>query len=282
MSCSKLDTPEFQRASSEFIESMIQNPRKRLKRLLKGLDQSEDTEMLRFVVNEFLLGKMKVTKLLEGALDALKQSSTTVEINNILNDIEDISTRYTDILRRLYNAKDQLPVVKALKEEQQISKLAYNKMVDYFEKYSNIPLSIVINILKTHPHRNDDKTGNGVMFLPGTEEGLYKRFCLLASEYKGGNEATRNELVAVLDTMRDRDLITEKEYVETNNWLNSMDQVKTICDRLTELGRKFDRGGGDRFSIAKEMNTCMDQLVEKGAVTERGCRELRTLIHTGH
>ena len=53
-----------------------------------------------------------------------------------------------------------------------------------------------------------------------------------------------------------------------------------LVHSLTELGKEFDRGG-DRFSIAKELNTCMDQLVEKGVVTERSCCELRTLIHTG-
>ena len=52
-----------------------------------------------------------------------------------------------------------------------------------------------------------------------------------------------------------------------------------LIHSLTELGKEFDRGG-DRFSIAKELNTCMDQLVKKGAVTERSCCELRTLIHT--
>ena len=232
--------------------------------------------MHRALIEEFLVGDMEVTKELEGAIKALKTTSTTVEINNILNDIEGMSARYGEILNRLNGTDDQLAVVRALRKEQQISKLAYDKMVDYLET-SDLSLPVIAKILKVHPHRKDDKTGSGVEFLPGTVEGLHKRFCTLVAEYEAGNEATRNEIVAVLDALYDRNIITEEQYIGCNNWLDDQSEVRKICDRLDELSEQYN--AGYRVSAAKEMLKCMDQLVDKGEVTDEQCRDVRNQIN---
>lgn len=61
--------------------------------------------------------------------------------------------------------------------------------------------------------------GSGIKFLPSTIKALKKKLCLLVGEYRAGNTTTRNELVAVLDQLRDLNGITEKEYKAFNSKL---------------------------------------------------------------
>ena len=63
------------------------------------------------------------------------------------------------------------------------------------------------------------KEGSGVSFLPSTIKGLFDKLKLLTAEFIAGNTTTRNELIAVLDRLRKRGRITEKEYTTINTIL---------------------------------------------------------------
>ena len=272
----ELDKEDIQKVLPEFIEVMIAAPRKRIRALMKHLP-TEDRG-LKDLINEFFLGSRQVTKEIEDALRALKTSSTTVEINNILNEVEDMNNRFKDILKRLNDTDDQLAVVKRLKQEQKISESAYAKLVDKLET-DDLSLPIIVGILKEHPNRKDKKIGQGVVYLPASVEGLREKFCLLAAEYKAGNTTTRNELVAVIDELRRRDLITEKQYIGCNDWLNEEEEGEDfalkICDKLAVLAKKYDTG--DR-SVGPEIVKCAEELEDR-CVAARDCREVRDKIH---
>ena len=112
-------------------------------------------------------------------------------------------------------------------------------------------------------------------------EGLRKKFCLLTGEYKAGNKPTRNEIVAILDELRGRNLITEKQYIGCNDWLNQEedeDFALKLCEKLLELSTKYD--AGDR-SVGPEILKCIEELVRDWCVTDRDCQEVRDKIH-GH
>ena len=111
---------------------------------------------------------------------------------------------------------DQLSVVQRLKQEHKISQSAYAKLSDKLET-DDLSLPVIVKILKEHPNRKDEKIGQGVVYLPTSVEGLRKKFCLLTAEYKAGNKTTRDEIVAILDELRDRDHITEKQYIGCND-----------------------------------------------------------------
>ena len=66
----------------------------------------------------------------------------------------------------------------------------------------------------------NDKGGSGIQFLPSTIKGLFEKLKLLAAEFIAGNTNTRNELIAVLDQLRNRSLITEKEYTTINTFVS--------------------------------------------------------------
>ena len=66
----------------------------------------------------------------------------------------------------------------------------------------------------------EDFKGEGVVsFLPSTIKGLFEKFKLLVAEFIAGNTTTRNELVAILDQLQRRSLISEKEYTTINSLL---------------------------------------------------------------
>ena len=138
-------------------------------------------------------------------------------------------------------------------------------------------LADIIKVLKAHPNRNDEKIGHGVVYLPGTVEGLCEKFCLLVAEYKAGNTTTRNEIVAILDELRNRKVITEKQYTGCNNWLSDEDEdcVQDICDKLSDLAEKYD--AGDR-SVGPEMLECTNTLVSKGVASSKDCEDVRNQI----
>ena len=97
----ELDAEDIENVLPNFIEVMIKPSKKRMKILLKGIGKDEYADRLRILIEEFLVGDMEVTKELEDAIRTLKTTSTTVEINNILHDIEDMSARYGEILNRV-------------------------------------------------------------------------------------------------------------------------------------------------------------------------------------
>ena len=49
-------------------------------------------------------------------------------------------------------------------------------------------------------------------YLPGTLDGLIDHLLLLLAEFRAGNTATWNEIIAILHQLRDKNVITEQEY----------------------------------------------------------------------
>ena len=64
-----------------------------------------------------------------------------------------------------------------------------------------------------------EKGGYGIHFLPSTIKALFEKLKLLAAEFIAGNTTTRNEIVAILDQLRTRKQISEKEYTAINTLL---------------------------------------------------------------
>ena len=63
--------------------------------------------------------------------------------------------------------------------------------------------------------------GDGMQFLPGDIKGLKVKLNLLLAEFRAGNtQATRNEIVYILDELLRRKQISRKEYNEINKYLS--------------------------------------------------------------
>ena len=223
----ELDQEDIEKVLPDFIETRIKEPRKRLMILLRHLkganDDDEYVVRLEQLIDEFLRGNKKVKKEIEDIFRTLKSTSTTIEMEILLNKIDDLKTRFTDIFRKLDEAEQhEIPtVLKGLRREQQISRKAYEKLIE--DDTANW-LPSIVKVLKAHPHRRDDAVINGeglVVYLPGTERGLKEKLALLFAEYKAGNTTTSNEIIAILDRLLEQDFITEEEYNELNNCLDS-------------------------------------------------------------
>ena len=103
----------------------------------------------------------------------------------------------------------------------------------------------------------------------------------MTAEYDAGNKTTRNQIVAILDQLYDRKVITEEDYIECNNWLDAEEDdhdkkghVQKICDKLSVLGAKYHVGDRDT-TTAQEIWKCTEALVNAGAVTNTQCQEVR-------
>ena len=104
-----------------------------------------------------------------------------------------------------------------------------NKYRNYLVKIQEDHQSVTGNEMKTDDDDNDEEEkgeeedgikGKGIFsFLPSTIKGLFEKFKLLVAEFVAGNTTTRNEIVAILDHLRQRDLISEKEYTTINSLL---------------------------------------------------------------
>ena len=66
---------------------------------------------------------------------------------------------------------------------------------------------------------NESATGDGVNFLPTDINSLEKKLQVLVGEFLAGNKTTRNQIVAVLDNLRERRIIGEKEYSRVSKLL---------------------------------------------------------------
>ena len=56
-------------------------------------------------------------------------------------------------------------------------------------------------------------SGRGVVeYLPGDTVGLQQKLLLLLGEYRAGNTTTYNEIVAALNELRRRNVISEQQY----------------------------------------------------------------------
>ena len=82
-------------------------------------------------------------------------------------------------------------------------------------KWTNVLSSIWKQIKK----RQQEEEGSGIKFLPSSIKELEEKLKVLTGEYTAGNTTVRNELVAVLDQLRTRNAITEKEYTLKNSKL---------------------------------------------------------------
>ena len=67
------------------------------------------------------------------------------------------------------------------------------------------------------------KTGEGISFLPSDINSLHQDLKVLLAEYKAGNRATRNEIVAIVDNLLGRKQMQKSEAQEINNYLENVD-----------------------------------------------------------
>ena len=67
------------------------------------------------------------------------------------------------------------------------------------------------------------KTGDGISFLPSDINSLHQELKVLLAEYKAGNRAARNEIVAIVDNLLGRKQMQKSEAQEINNYLENVD-----------------------------------------------------------
>ena len=58
----------------------------------------------------------------------------------------------------------------------------------------------------------EKKVGTGIVFLPFDINRLIEQLHLLLVEFRAGNTATRNQIVAILDQLLRRNYLTQDEY----------------------------------------------------------------------
>ena len=64
-------------------------------------------------------------------------------------------------------------------------------------------------------------TGTGITFLPSCIKSLKHDLKLLLGEFRAGNRATRNEIVAIVDNLLERKKISKTEAEDINNFLQN-------------------------------------------------------------
>ena len=68
--------------------------------------------------------------------------------------------------------------------------------------------------------------GDGITFLPSDMNSLAQHLQLLLAEFKAGNRATQNEIVAIVDNLVERKSLSKEEAKEINRFLqNVVDQA---------------------------------------------------------
>ena len=60
-------------------------------------------------------------------------------------------------------------------------------------------------------------TGKGIIFLPSDKKSLYKRLNLCLGEFKAGNHSTHDEIVSILDILKEKKQISKKYYEKIND-----------------------------------------------------------------
>ena len=60
--------------------------------------------------------------------------------------------------------------------------------------------------------KTKNKEGTGIVFLPGDINELIEQLHLLLAEFRAGNTATKNQIVAILDQLLKRNYLTQDEY----------------------------------------------------------------------
>ena len=84
------------------------------------------------------------------------------------------------------------------------------------EKNKNFERLDKYKILQTH-------IGEGITFLPTNINSLRDRLNLLLAEFNAGNRATRNEIVAIVDNLVDRNKLQKAAAKEINHYLQNVD-----------------------------------------------------------
>ena len=68
--------------------------------------------------------------------------------------------------------------------------------------------------------------GDGITFLSSDMNSLAQHLQLLLAEFKAGNRATQNEIVAIVDNLVERKSLSKEEAKEINRFLqNVVDQA---------------------------------------------------------
>ena len=65
------------------------------------------------------------------------------------------------------------------------------------------------------------KVGTGITFLPSHIKSLQHHLRLSLGEFKAGNRATQNEIVAIVDNLLERKKISKTEAKDINNFLQN-------------------------------------------------------------
>ena len=74
-------------------------------------------------------------------------------------------------------------------------------------------------MLKLLHYLTTEYDGSGIVFLPSDINSLEEKLNLLLGEFKAGNRATRNEIVAIVDYLLEKRIITKTEAKHINNFL---------------------------------------------------------------
>ena len=120
---------------------MIKIPELRLLELLEDLkernmDDDNVLELERLIIDFLDSDKKKriVTKEMERAFHILKTSSITIEMERHVKEIEDITNRLYEIFHRIDEASSVPTILSILKQEQKISREAYEKLLHIAEE----------------------------------------------------------------------------------------------------------------------------------------------------
>ena len=137
--------------------------------------------------------------------------SKLIRLEILLKDIFKNRYRVTVIVTRMdhvlshpnVSTKDVSDALKRLLKERLISQEQY----DALSEDDNLNLDKVISVIKT------TKIGRGINFLPRKTEDLQKKLCDWVISYTDKNQpGLKNKIIAVLDELRFRKVITKEKY----------------------------------------------------------------------
>ena len=205
------------------IEDVIKHDKEELSELLNDFKEEVNDDFIDTVtkleelIDIFLVSDEEIP--LEKDIFDLRRSlessnlkkSQQQRLKILLDDIQHNRYRVRSIFTRLKNAQDERDITNIVEQlacQELISTEQYQKLMEDDVAYS---LATIANIVK------DTKIGQGLKFLPTAVGGLQKKLALLSAEFDAGNTTTRNELVAVLNELRRKNVITEEDYTYINN-----------------------------------------------------------------
>ena len=200
-------TRELIKNDKEEVSKLIDNFKSKA-----GEDFIDSVLELEKSVEQFIDGKATLSSIIDISRSLENSSlllSDQIRLRMLLNDIADNRQRVQAILRRLKdNGRDE-NTLKQLVREQLLSPEQYEKLN---AAAAAIDLTAIADIIK------DTKVGRGLKFLPRTVDDLKKKVQVLLKEIATkGIDATKKELIAILDELLHKDGITKNEYTSINN-----------------------------------------------------------------